>query len=75
MRAEQDVTFVQTYFLTAAVGKEAALEDVLLRLAAIVRALEGWEAVTLLRDESNPGRYVFMESFVDADADLLNTLN
>lgn len=62
------MSVVQSYALTAAAGKKAALEDVLHRLAAIVRSVEGCEEVTLLRDNAADDRYVFMETFIDAAA-------
>lgn len=61
------MTIVQTYILTAAQGREAALEELLWRLAEIVRAVDGCEGVTILRDLKT-SRYVFMETYVDADA-------
>lgn len=62
------MSIVQSYALTAAAGKEAALEEVLHRLAAMVRSLEGCEGVTVLRDSAADGRYVFMETYTDPAA-------
>jgi quinol monooxygenase YgiN len=62
------MSVVQSYALTAAAGKEAALEEALHRLAAIVGSLEGCEGVTLLRDSAADGRYIFMETYTDTAA-------
>lgn len=62
------MSFVQSYALTAAAGKEAELGEVLHRLAAIVCSLEECEGVTLLRDNSADESYVFMETYADPAA-------
>ncbi|MFT3964787.1 MAG: antibiotic biosynthesis monooxygenase family protein [Sphingobium sp.] len=58
----------QTYILNAAAGQEAEARAVLERMAAAVRPLPGCERVTVLQDEKRPHRFIFIETFVDADA-------
>jgi len=62
------MSFVQTYILSAAVGQERQIEDVMRRLAIAVRALSGCENIAIFRDEKTLGRYVFMERFTDSTA-------
>jgi quinol monooxygenase YgiN len=62
------MSIAQTYILTAAEGQEAATRDVLERMAAAVRPLPGCEGVIVLQDETKPARFLFIETFVDADA-------
>lgn len=69
------MTIVQTYILTAGEGREAALEDTLRRLAAVVGDLEGCEAVEILREVNDPRRYVVMETYVDAAAHAASASN
>lgn len=62
------MSIAQTYILHAAEGREADVCDVLERMAAAVRPLPGCESVIVLQDDKTPSRFLFIESFVDAEA-------
>ncbi len=62
------MSVAQTYIMTAAEGKETAMEAALTTLAEAVRPIEGCEGVVVLRDQKNKRRFIFIETFVDADA-------
>ena len=62
------MSIIKCYSLDASDGTETALQEILSRLAAHVEALEGCERVTLLRDVNEPGRFMFLETYVDASA-------
>ncbi len=62
------MSIAQTYILTAAAGREEDARMVLERMAQAVRPLPGCEGVIVLRDDKRPARFLFIETFVDAEA-------
>ncbi|MET0239742.1 MAG: antibiotic biosynthesis monooxygenase family protein [Sphingobium sp.] len=62
------MSIAQTYILIAAEDKVDEAKEVLERMAAAVRPLPGCEGVTILQDDKRPARFIFIETFADAEA-------
>jgi len=62
------MTIAMQYVLTAAEGRDGALEAALRDLGALVRPTPGCDGVEILRDSRRPERFVFVEKWASTQA-------
>lgn len=62
------MTLARHYLMTAKPGGAETLEAALLALAAVIRPIEGCRGIELLRENGQPGNFVFIERWASREA-------